>query len=75
MPTLTPTTTRPTAVAAPTLEITGPVVPGSEQVAFPSALVEARKCGVGLAMRRVSGERGRPALQLLLLGREVRAAR
>ena len=30
MPTLTPTTTRSTAaVAAPTLEITGPVVPGS----------------------------------------------
>ena len=39
MPTLTPTTTRSTAaVAAPTLEITGPVVPGSEQVLTPEAL-------------------------------------
>lgn len=42
-------------------------VPGSEQVAFPQALLDAPAVSVGLAMRRVRGERGRPALQLLLL--------
>jgi uncharacterized protein YkwD len=42
-------------------------VPGSEQVAFPEALLDAPTCSVGLAMRRAPGENGRPALQLLLL--------
>lgn len=43
------------------------VVPSAEQVALPAALLEASRCEVGLAMRRVKGERGRPSLQLLLL--------
>jgi uncharacterized protein YkwD len=42
-------------------------VPGSEQVGFPEALLDAPTCSVGLAMRRVSGEHGRPALLLLML--------
>jgi uncharacterized protein YkwD len=51
------------------LMISAQVVPGSEQVAFPEALLEAKAVHVGLAMRRVQGEHGRPALQLLLLAR------
>lgn len=43
------------------------VVPSAEQVAFPAALLDAPSCAVGLALRRVRGEHGRPALQLLLL--------
>jgi hypothetical protein len=47
--------------------ISAQVVPSSEQVAFPEALLDAPACSVGLAMRAVKGEHGRPALQLLLL--------
>lgn len=44
---------------------------GSEQLAFPSQLLDARSCSVGLAVRRVRGEHDRPALQLLLVAREA----
>ena len=51
------------------------VVPGAEQVAFASALLDMRRCAIGLAMRRTTAERGRPALQLLLLVRDDGAKR
>jgi uncharacterized protein YkwD len=47
--------------------ISAQVVPSSEQVVFPESLLETPTCSVGLAMRAVKGEHGRPALQLLLL--------
>lgn len=50
--------------------ISAQVVPSSEQVAFPSQLLDARGCAVGLAMQRTTGEHGRPALLVLLLVRE-----
>lgn len=50
--------------------ISAQVVPGSEQVAFPSMLLDAPRCAVGVAMQRTTGEHGRPALLLLLLARE-----
>ncbi len=43
------------------------VVPSSEQVAFPDALLAGSKMRVGLAVRRVKSEHGRPALQVFLL--------
>jgi uncharacterized protein YkwD len=49
--------------------ISAQIVPGSDQAGFPDALLDAPSCAVGLAMRRVKGEHGRPALQLLLLAR------
>jgi uncharacterized protein YkwD len=49
--------------------ISAQVVPSSDQVGFPDALLEASKCDVGLAVRRAKGEHGRPALQVLLLAR------
>jgi uncharacterized protein YkwD len=51
--------------------ISAQVVPGSEQVALPSSLLDAPRCALGLALRRTSVEHGRPALQLLLLVRDV----
>ena len=55
--------------------ISAQVVPGSEQVAFPSLLLEAPRCAVGMAMQRTTGEHGRPALLLLLLVRSDPARR
>lgn len=49
--------------------ISAQVVAASDHVGFPDTLLEASRCDVGLAMRRVKGERGRPALQVLLLAR------
>lgn len=46
-------------------------VPSSDQFAFPDQLREAKACSVGLAVRRVSGEKGRPSLQVLLLVHEA----
>jgi hypothetical protein len=43
------------------------VVPSSEKVAFPDALREAPTCSVGIAVRAVKAEHGRPALQVLLI--------
>lgn len=43
------------------------VVASSDQVAFSAPMLEAAKCSIGIAARRVKGERGRPALQVLLL--------
>jgi uncharacterized protein YkwD len=51
------------------LTISAQVVTSSAQVAFPDAVLEETKCGVGIAMRRVHAEHGRPALQVLLLMR------
>ncbi len=51
------------------------LVPSAEQVALPEALLDASKCAVGLALRRVKGERGRPVLQLLLLVEAVNSQR
>ena len=51
------------------LVISAQVVPGSDQVGFSEEVVKAIRCNVGLAMRRVKGVHGRPALQLLLLAR------
>jgi uncharacterized protein YkwD len=48
-------------------------VPSSDQFVFPDQLREATKCSVGLAVRRVRGEKGRPALQVLLLVHEASA--
>jgi uncharacterized protein YkwD len=50
--------------------ISAQVVPGAAQVAFPGLLLDAPRCAVGLAMQRTTGEHGRPALLVLLLGRE-----
>lgn len=49
--------------------VSAQVVPSSDQVGFPEALLDTSKCAVGLAVRRVKGEHGRPALQVLLLAR------
>jgi uncharacterized protein YkwD len=49
--------------------ISAQLVPSSDRVGFPDALLEASKCDVGLALRRAKGEHGRPALQVLLLAR------
>jgi uncharacterized protein YkwD len=49
--------------------VSAQVVAGSERVAFPDLLLETGDCAVGVALRRVRAERGRPALQLLLLVR------
>ena len=49
------------------LAISAQVVASSEQVAFPDAVLEETKCAVGIAMRRVHADHGRPALQVLLL--------
>lgn len=57
------------------LLITAQLVPSSEQVAFPDALLDAARCSVGLAMQRTTGEHGRPALKLLLLVRDDGAQR
>ena len=46
-------------------------VPSSDQFVFPDPLREAASCSVGLAVRRVRGEKGRPALQVLLLVHEA----
>jgi uncharacterized protein YkwD len=54
---------------AGSLLISAQVVPSSDQVGFPDALLEASKCDVGLALRRAKGAQGRPALQVLLLAR------
>lgn len=56
---------------AATLLISTQRVPSSEQVVFPEQLREAATCSVGLAVRRVRGEKGRPALQVLLLVQEA----
>jgi uncharacterized protein YkwD len=59
-----------TALAGPaggSLMISTQRVPGSEQLALPDPLLDAPVCGVGLAIRRVKAEQGRPALQVLLL--------
>lgn len=55
--------------------ISAQVVPGSEQVAFPSLLLDEPRCAVGAAMQRTTGEHGRPALLLLLLVRSDSARR
>jgi uncharacterized protein YkwD len=55
--------------------VSAQVVPSSAQVAFPEAVLEAKRCDVGIAMRRVHAERGRPALQVLLLVRDDSAKR
>lgn len=55
--------------AAGSLMVSAQVVAASERVAFPDVLLDASECAVGLALRRVRAERGRPALQLLLLVR------
>jgi uncharacterized protein YkwD len=52
--------------------ISAQIVPSSEQVGFPDALLDASSCEVGLALRRAKGEHGRPALQVLLLARPTR---
>jgi uncharacterized protein YkwD len=49
--------------------VSAQVVASSERVAFPDVLLDASDCAVGVALRRVHAERGRPALQLLLLVR------
>jgi uncharacterized protein YkwD len=49
--------------------VSAQVVPSSDQVGFPDALLDASKCQVGLAVRRAKGAQGRPALQVLLLAR------
>lgn len=49
--------------------ISAQMVPSSDRVGFPEALLEASRCDVGLAMRRAKGEHGRPVLQVLLLAR------
>jgi uncharacterized protein YkwD len=54
---------------AGSLTLSAQVVASSEQVAFPDAVLDETKCGVGIAMRRVRAEHGRPALQVLLLMR------
>lgn len=53
------------------LLITTQRVPSSDQFVFPEQLREAAMCSVGLAVRRVRGEKGRPALQVLLLVHEA----
>jgi uncharacterized protein YkwD len=55
--------------------VSAQVVPSSAQVAFPDAVLAAPKCDVGIAMRRVHAEHGRPALQVLLLVRDGSAKR
>jgi uncharacterized protein YkwD len=55
---------------AGSLLVSAQVVPSSEQVAFPDALLQVAKYYVGLAVRRVQSEQGRPALQVLLLAVE-----
>lgn len=52
------------------LMVSAQVVAGSDSAAFPGALLDARESAVGLAVRRVRAEQGRPALQLLLLVRQ-----
>jgi len=47
--------------------ITAQLVPGPDQVALAETLFETPRCAVGLAMRRATGEHGRPALLLLMI--------
>lgn len=49
------------------LSISAQVVPSSAQLGLPEGLVTARSCSFGLAARRVRADRGRPALQVLLV--------
>ena len=49
--------------------VSAQVVASSEQLGFPDALLDASQCAIGLALRRVKGNHGRPALQVLLLAR------
>ena len=53
------------------LVISTQIIPGSAQLSLPGLLLEAPACSVGLAVRRVKGDRGRPALQVFLLATEA----
>lgn len=56
---------------AGSLMISAQVVSSSDQLEFPGALLESSRCEIGLALRRAQGQRGRPALQVLLLARPM----
>lgn len=49
------------------LSISAQVVPGSAQLQLPDAVRRAPSCAFGLGVRRVRADKGRPALQVLLL--------